>query len=104
MKRITVVLITMLLLVALLTIPAAASDGSAGTKGATEWLITALISVAIGAAVGGIVVLIIVLRYRRKSRSPSYPLRDFTSLTLTREQDIFLGKSVVITRIQQRKK
>ncbi len=62
------------------------------------WMIVG-VSIVAGLVVGGVAVFLVWRSYRRKSRSASYPLEDFTRLTLAVERDIFLGKSVIRTRI-----
>lgn len=59
----------------------------------TERIFTAL---GIGAAVAFFSALGVYLFYKRKSRSASYPLHEFTNLELTNSQDIFAGD--VVTR------
>lgn len=46
----------------------------------------------------------IAFRYLRKNRSPSYPLHDYTSLTLTGRRDLYIGRHVTRVRIQTDKK
>ena len=57
------------------------------------------IAVTVGALSGGIAAVIVVTSYRRKSRSPSYPLQEFTRLYMTTERDDFLYHNVVKTRV-----
>ena len=42
----------------------------------------------------------IVVSYKRKVKSPTYPLTDFTSLELTSRSDLYIGKTVTRVRIQ----
>lgn len=57
------------------------------------------IALIIGASVALIVCVVIYILYRRKVRSPIYPLTDFTKLDLTKSEDVFLGSSVVRHRV-----
>ena len=56
-----------------------------------------LIGAIVGLAAGGIMVLVIVIAYKRKSRSASYPLEEYTRLYLTATHDTFLYRNVVRT-------
>lgn len=58
-----------------------------------------ILGLVAGAVSGGVAVLIVVLRYRKKNRSASYPLEQFANLTLTLERDIFLYNTVTKTAI-----
>ena len=62
-------------------------------------LTTVVVGVAVGIVAGGVAVLVVVLRYRKKNRSASYPLGQFARLTLTLERDIFLYHTVTKTAI-----
>ena len=52
-----------------------------------------------GAVAAGISILIVVLSYRKKNRSPSYPLKEFTSLDLTLESDVITGRNVTKVKL-----
>jgi uncharacterized membrane protein YgcG len=56
-----------------------------------------LIGGVVGLAAGGIMVIAIVISYKRKSRSASYPLEEYTRLYLTTTHDTFLYRNVVRT-------
>ena len=56
-----------------------------------------LIGAIVGLVAGGIMVLVIVIAYKRKSRSASYPLEEYTRLYLTVTHDTFLYRNVVRT-------
>lgn len=62
------------------------------------WL-SLILGLVAGAVSGGVAVLIVVLRYRKKNRSASYPLEQFANLTLTLERDMFLYNTVTKTAI-----
>lgn len=62
-------------------------------------LTAVIVGVVIGALSGGVAVLLVVLRYRKKNRSASYPLEQFATLHLTMERDVFLYHTVVKTAI-----
>lgn len=53
-----------------------------------------LFGLVFGVVGGGIAVLIVVLKYRKKNRSASYPLEQFANLTLTLERENFLYHTV----------
>lgn len=48
---------------------------------------------------GGIAVTVVVVRYKKKLKSPSYPLSRYANMNLTYSNDAFLGSNVVRTRI-----
>lgn len=62
-------------------------------------LLSLVIGLISGTVAGGIAVLIVVLKYRKKNRSASYPLEQFANLTLTLERENFLYHTVVKTPI-----
>lgn len=62
-------------------------------------LTAVIVGLVVGAVSGGVAVLIVVLRYRKKNRSASYPLEQFANLTLTLERDTFLYHTVTKTAI-----
>lgn len=47
---------------------------------------------------GGVAVISVIVVYKRKLKSPIYPLSKFTKLDLTEQTDIFLGKTVTRTK------
>jgi uncharacterized membrane protein YgcG len=69
------------------------------TRRTDAWLNAALIGLVIGAVGALAATLCVVLSYRRKSRSPSYPLQDYTRLYLAVERDIFLHRTVTKVRV-----
>ncbi len=56
-------------------------------------------SVMLGIVAGGVGMFLVWRAYRKKNRSASYPLNDFTRLYLTVERDSFVGRSVIRTLI-----
>lgn len=56
------------------------------------------------AAIALVVCLCVVGYYKKKNRSPSYPLHEFTDLTLTARSDFYIGKHITRVRIQTDKK
>ena len=58
-----------------------------------------LVGAVVGAVSGGTAVLLVVLRYRKKNRSASYPLEQFANLKLTLEREVFLYHTVTKTAI-----
>lgn len=76
-----------------------ASGVESAPTAAERWGTAALVGVCLGAVLGGVAILIVAQRYRRKNRSPSYPLSQFADLHLTIERDIFLYHTVVKTPI-----
>jgi uncharacterized membrane protein YgcG len=57
------------------------------------------ISLGIGAVAALIATLIVILSYRKKKRSPSYPLKEFSELNLTVSEDICTGRNVTKVRL-----
>lgn len=57
-------------------------------------IILAVALVAAGASVGAVII-----SYKKKLKSPIYPLTDYADLTLTERSDVFLGKTVTKVRI-----
>ncbi len=64
-----------------------------------HWGSVIKISLILSAIGAGVFYLTIVLVYRRKNRGASYPLESYTQLTLTAQEDRFLGTFVTKTRI-----
>ena len=58
-----------------------------------------VIPIIVGILSGGIAVLIVVVRYKKKLKSPIYPLSKYASLELNDSRDIYLRTDVVRTRI-----
>lgn len=52
-----------------------------------------------GCAIGGIAVLIVRATYKNKVHGSIYPLSQYSSLNLTESNDVFVNKSVIVTRI-----
>ncbi len=65
-----------------------------------HWESVITVSLILSAIGAGIFYLAMVLTYRRKNRGVSYPLDIYTNLTLTEQQDHFLGTFVSKTRIR----
>lgn len=65
------------------------------------FLVALPVALVIGVVAGGVAVLCVVFSYRKKNRTPSYPLDRFARLYLSVERDVFLGSSVVKTKIVQ---
>ena len=55
--------------------------------------------VAIALAAGIVSVVVVIVIYKTKLKSPIYPLSQFTSLNLTEKYDYFIGKTVTRTKI-----
>lgn len=55
--------------------------------------------IVIGLLAGGGAVIFVVVKYKRKLKSPSYPLSKYATLNLTYSDDSFLGSNVTRTRI-----
>lgn len=53
-----------------------------------------VLGVIFGVLAGGITVGVIVFRYKRKLKAPSYPLERYTRLNLKERSDVFLGSHV----------
>ncbi len=66
-----------------------------------EIRIPRIVGISLGAGALGalIAVLSVVLSYRRKKRSPSYPLKEFSQMTLTLSDDICTGRNVTKVRL-----
>lgn len=60
----------------------------------TVIIILVIAAISAAAAVGAVV-----FTYKKKQKSPSYPLNDFADLSLTEKSDVFLGKTVTKVRI-----
>ena len=58
-----------------------------------------LIPIIIALIAGGIAVTVVVVRYKRKLKSPVYPLSKYSSLELHHSSDTYLRTDVVRTRI-----
>lgn len=57
-------------------------------------------SVLLGLVAGAVPVIIVSAKYRRRVKSPIYPLSRYASLNLTASNDLFIGSHVTKTRIQ----
>lgn len=55
--------------------------------------------IAISLAAGIIAVVVVIITYKTKLKSPIYPLSQFTNLNLTEKHDHFIGKNVTRTKI-----
>ncbi len=62
------------------------------------WIVVG-VSLLIGVIAGVVAAVIVRSRYRKKNRSASYPLNEFTSLNLAVNRDVFLGKTVITAYI-----
>ena len=58
-----------------------------------------LILIGISLAAGGVAVISVIVIYKRKLKSPVYPLSQYTDLELTESSDVFLNKTVTRTKI-----
>lgn len=65
---------------------------------ASVLLSRALIALGFGCLVGGIAVLIVRARYKRKTHGETYPLKEFSSLSLTQSKDTFSHKTLSVVR------
>ena len=54
------------------------------------------------AAIGAVI--FIIVKYKRKLKSPIYPIGKYASLSLNASEDTFLGRSVTAVRISSDKK
>ena len=63
--------------------------------------VTVIISAAIALVISGIVLGVIVFRYKRKQKAPSYPLEKYASMIVEGSMcsDMFIGSSVTRTRV-----
>ena len=59
-----------------------------------------LIALAVSLIIGAVAVAIVVYTYKRKLKSPSYPLSKYAALNLTYHSDTFIGKNVTRVKIQ----
>ena len=59
-----------------------------------------VIPILAGLAAGAIAVLIVVVDYKKKLKSPIYPLSKYASLDLSLSQDNYLSTSVTRVRVQ----
>ncbi len=64
-----------------------------------SFLVVLPVALVIGVVAGGVAVLCVFFSYRKKNRTPSYPLDRFARLYLSVERDVFLGSSVIKTKI-----
>ncbi len=55
--------------------------------------------IVIGLLAGGIAVVCVIVKYKRKLKSPSYPLSKYATLNLTYSDDSFIGSNVTRVRI-----
>lgn len=94
MRRI-LTLLTVVLVLCALCVPVFAAEGESGGYVGTLILIGCIggFAAALGTAIG------IVYSYKRKSRSPQYPLERYASLNLTNRMDIFLRRHVTRTKM-----
>ncbi len=65
-----------------------------------------LIGAIVGAVIGGTTIGIIIYKYKKKLKSPIYPLDKYASLDLNRFacQDLFLRRTVTKVRVNTTKK
>ena len=65
-----------------------------------------LVGLIVGAVIGGITIGIIIYQYKKKVKSPIYPLDKYASLDLNRFacQDTFLRRTVTKVRVNTGKK
>ena len=74
------------------------------TVGTIEWGNVVLIGIIVGLVAAALSILGVVLAYRRKNRSPSYPLDQFTDLHLTEQADRYLYTRTTTRTINRGKK
>ena len=72
--------------------------------GVIEWGNVVLIGIAVGLVAALIAVVGVILSYRRKNRSPIYPLDQFTNLNLTEKEDRYLYTRTTTRTINRDKK
>lgn len=58
-----------------------------------------LILIGISLVAGGVAVISVIVIYKRKLKSPVYPLSQYTDLELTESSDVFLNKTVTRTKV-----
>ena len=58
-----------------------------------------LILIGISLAAGGVAVISVIVIYKRKLKSPVYPLSQYTDIELTESSDVFLNKTVTRTKV-----
>lgn len=51
-----------------------------------------------------VAVVIVVTKYKKKLKSPIYPVKKYTSLALSDARDDFIGKTVTTVKISSNKK
>ena len=73
----------------------------AAPQGDKDWTAIILIAVAAGILVAAFVCGIIIYKYKKKLKSPIYPLDRYANLNLNTfaSSDIFIGKSVTRVRV-----
>ena len=72
--------------------------------GVIEWSNVVLIGVVVGLVAALCAVLGVILSYRRKNRSPIYPLDQLTDLHLTEKEDRYLYTRTTTRTINRDKK
>ena len=72
--------------------------------GTVEWGQVVLIGVLVGLVAAIISIVGVVLSYKRKNRSPIYPLDKFTDLDLREKEDRYLYTRTTTRTINQNKK
>lgn len=72
--------------------------------GVIEWGNVVLIGILVGLLAAVISIVGVILAYRRKNRSPSYPLDQFTKLNLSEKEDRYLYTRTTTRTINRDKK
>ena len=72
--------------------------------GVIEWGNVVLIGVIVGLVCAAAAVIGVILSYKRKNRSPIYPLDKFTDLDLREKTDRYLYTRTTTRQINQNKK
>ena len=72
--------------------------------GVIEWGNVVLIGVIVGLVCAAAAVIGVILSYKRKNRSPIYPLDKFTDLDLREKTDRYLYTRTTTRQINQTKK
>ena len=74
------------------------SEIVAGNR-STRWVVTIVISVLVALGAGTAAILGVYFKYKKKQKSPSYPLSKYARLNLMHADDRFLNSTVTRTRI-----
>ena len=81
-------------------ISAAYADGiPTPMSSSTKVVIVIVVALVSGLLAGGIPVLVLIFKYRKKNRSSSYPLDEYTRLYLTNQKDEFMYHTVTKVKV-----